>query len=43
MLYFENTDDSTLRVRSIVEWTASAYGTTEDVVLETFITDIYAD
>ena len=43
MLYFENTDDSTLRVRSIVEWTASAYGTNEDVVLDTFITDIYDD
>ena len=43
MLYFENTDSSTLRVRSVVEWLASSYGTTEDVELETYVTDIYAD
>lgn len=43
MLFFESVDAHTLRVQSVVNWRAGAYGTFESVTLETYITDIYAN
>lgn len=41
MLYFEDIGSDALRVRSVVEWSTSAFSTTRDVELETHIYDIY--